>query len=137
MKLVGAVLLIVFTSQGEGWRRRRARRPACHAHDCVLSEWSMWSHCSHVCGINEVQRRVRWKIEVESCGGTCHHTLSETRSCNRHCFNGGTPLMGHCKCQDGFTGRCCEYDDDFQQQLTEPTDKSGQYELLFMIECSH
>lgn len=110
MKLVGAVLvlLLFFTSQGDCWRRRRAR-PACYAHNCVIDEWSAWTRCSHDCGSSGIETRTRRKVEVESCGGTCYHTLIETRACNRHCFNEGTPMNGYCKCKEGFTGRCCEH----------------------------
>ncbi|XP_046857349.1 neurogenic locus notch homolog protein 2-like isoform X2 [Xenia sp. Carnegie-2017] len=76
---------------------------------CVVSRWSTWSSCNHRCGNAGVQKRTRYKIRPESCGGSCPYKLKDKRACNRYkCRNGGRPTYGRCICSSCYTGTCCE-----------------------------
>lgn len=52
--------------------------------DCLLSDWSTWSECSHPCGLGE-QRRSRYVIEAPSETGKSCGALEETKPCGGHC----------------------------------------------------
>lgn len=52
--------------------------------DCLLSEWSAWSECSHPCGLGE-QHRSRQVLEAPTNTGSPCGTLEETRPCGSHC----------------------------------------------------
>ncbi|XP_048588685.1 neurogenic locus notch homolog protein 1 [Nematostella vectensis] len=90
--------------------RRRRTSPPCQYRDCKVSGWSTWSSCNHRCGSAGIQTRTRSKTVQQQCGGSCLYPLSESRSCNRYCYNGGTPQQGYCSCKPGFTGTCCHND---------------------------
>ena len=97
------------------WRRRRRRSRRCSARDCTVTSWSNWGACTHQCDNSGISTRTRSRSSHESCGGRCPYQLRETRACNRHCPNGGTPLSGRCSCRPGLTGTCClqgEYSDN-------------------------
>ncbi|KAL8437124.1 hypothetical protein Efla_007095 [Eimeria flavescens] len=52
--------------------------------DCLLSEWTTWSECSHPCGLGE-QRRTREVLELPTDRGSPCGSLEETRACGGHC----------------------------------------------------
>ncbi|KAL8441527.1 hypothetical protein Emed_007553 [Eimeria media] len=52
--------------------------------DCLLSEWTAWSECSHPCGLGE-QRRTREVLELPTDRGAPCGSLEETRPCGGHC----------------------------------------------------
>ncbi|KAJ7389343.1 hypothetical protein OS493_032200 [Desmophyllum pertusum] len=77
--------------------------------NCQVSSWSSWGSCSRQCGTSGTQRRTRTKTVVEACGGTCHFSLDENRSCNRDkCQHSGTSVSNGCTCRPGYRGTCCE-----------------------------
>ena len=109
--LISVLILIIFSQDTEGWRRRRRRRRTpCKKQDCTMSSWSNWCTCSYPCGVGGKQTRKRTVIRPASCGGSCPYgyRLSESRSCNIGCPNGGTVAVGRCICRPGFGGRCCD-----------------------------
>ncbi|XP_028398913.1 uncharacterized protein LOC114522435 [Dendronephthya gigantea] len=113
MKLILVCLAFLLFQHVSGWRRRRRRRspPPTPPRNCQVGPWSGWSACTHHCGNAGTQRRTRGKTVAECCGGTCTAHFSETRACNRNaCRNGGRPTHGHCICNAGWTGTCCERD---------------------------
>ena len=108
---VVSFLLLLSAQECEFWRRRRRRRrpPPCSARDCVVTQWSGWSACSHRCGNSGTQKRTRTQSSAAACGGKCPYVFDETRGCNRNaCPNGGTPQNGYCSCRTGYRGTCCE-----------------------------
>ncbi|XP_078343057.1 uncharacterized protein LOC144628816 [Oculina patagonica] len=109
--LAVTLLLLVFVSGVESWRRRRRRRspPPCTPRTCQVSSWSTWSPCSHQCGTSGTYTRKRTITVAASCGGPCPFPLSQTRPCNRgKCQNAGTPTSKGCSCRPGYQGTCCE-----------------------------
>ena len=107
--LIVLTLVFIFAllvQEGKTWRRRRRRR--CPYRNCAVSSWSAWTRCTHNCGGSGTQFRTRRKTQSEACGGSCPYTFRETRACNRHCPNGGTPRGAGCACRVGFSGTCCD-----------------------------
>ena len=105
-----ALLLINQCTSQLWWGRRRRRRspPPCQPKTCSVSQWTGWSKCSHKCGNSGQSTRTRRILIAATCGGSCPYHFVETRSCNRHCPNGGTPQSGYCSCRPGFAGTCCQ-----------------------------
>lgn len=75
--------------------------------DCTVSRWSGWSDCSVQCGTSGYMTRTRWIETSASSCGRCPYRLSETSSCNRYCYNGGTLRYSYCSCRSGYQGTCC------------------------------
>ena len=93
-------------SEPRWWSSRRRRH--CHAQNCVLGHWSIWSSCSQSCGAAGQSKRTRAILRPASCGGAACSTRSEIKACNRFCLNGGTLMRSSCYCKAGYQGRCCE-----------------------------
>ena len=88
------------------WRRRRRR---CGAVSCAWGGWSQWGGCNHPCGNAGTQSRGRGIARQASCGGGgCSGPSSETRGCNRFCYNGGSPRVAYCQCTEPFWNTCCQ-----------------------------
>ncbi|XP_021918069.1 spondin-1-like isoform X3 [Zootermopsis nevadensis] len=49
-------------------RKKKCKRNCVQPIDCVLSEWSSWSLCSHTCGMNAMRQRTR-SVATSSSGG--------------------------------------------------------------------
>lgn len=60
-----------------------SRGQGCVPVDCVMSDWSQFSHCSGTCQ-DAIRLRTRTIITPELCGGKCHHT-KETSHCSIKC----------------------------------------------------
>lgn len=92
------------------WHKRRRSRRRCHPQNCEVSNWCNWSHCSATCGGYGQQMRSRKIIRIQKCGGRCDHNLVEYRHCNTAnvCLNGGVWRGNSCRCNMGYTGKCCE-----------------------------
>ena len=85
---------------------------------CIWSDWSSWSSCNHPCGNAGTQSRRRGIARSSSCGGSgCSGPSSETRACNRLCYNSGTLRPEDCDCPDEYWGTCC----DKRKSKTPPT----------------
>lgn len=50
--------------------------------DCVLSGWSAWSECSHVCGGGTVHRTRSVVTQPSNCGEPCDYFVTEFDECN-------------------------------------------------------
>ena len=86
------------------WARRR-----CSRKNCVWESWSNWGGCNHPCGTAGTQSRNRGISRHPSCGGSgCGGPSSETRDCNRFCYNGGSPRVAYCECTEPFWNTCCQ-----------------------------
>ena len=95
---------------GETWRCGRLR-PV----DCQLSSWSDWGPCTTMCGVGGKQTSTRRRLITEQCGGTCSGglNLKITRACPQiSCLNGGSLMNGACICKAGYSGDCCEDDEN-------------------------
>ncbi|XP_033116078.1 neurogenic locus notch homolog protein 1-like [Anneissia japonica] len=109
---LAAVVCLVFLFGGYygGYfvgRKIHSRSPV----DCEWQNWNQWSDCSHECGTNGTQYRIRsYSLQAKDGGIECHGNNSEEERCNLMCSNGGTPMdeLGYCNCLNGFTGTCCE-----------------------------
>ena len=87
---------------------RWSRSSSCSRVNCAWGGWSAWGVCNHPCGNAGTQSRSRGTSRGASCGGSsCSGPSSQTQDCNRFCYNGGTPRLGHCDCPDEFWGTCC------------------------------
>ena len=90
-----------------GWWGPGRRR--CGRVNCSWGGWSQWGECNHPCGNAGTQSRSRGIARHPSCGGGgCSGPSSETRECNRGCYNGGSPLVAHCNCTEPFWNTCCQ-----------------------------
>ena len=99
------MVCVLLVPGSAGWRRRRR---GCGPVNCVWGGWSAWTPCNHPCGNAGTQTRSRGIAQHASCGGAgCHGPYTETVTCNRFCYNGGSPMSGFCTCTDEFTGTCC------------------------------
>lgn len=115
------------------------------AVDCQLSSWSEWSHCTTDCGVGGLQTRTRQRTIYERCGGSCSggSDLKMERSCSRKtCFNGGSLMGGACSCKEGYTGYCCEKNEDEETDtgsfsVTLGVSLSGGFSLLFFCLCGY
>ncbi|XP_078589882.1 uncharacterized protein LOC144870048 [Branchiostoma floridae x Branchiostoma japonicum] len=104
--LVLLVVLLVPDTQGWFWSRRRR---SCSRVDCAWGGWGGWSGCTASCGPSGTQSRSRGVSRQASCGGSgCSGPSSETRACNRHCYNNGALTSSGCNCPAGYVGGCCE-----------------------------
>ena len=83
---------------------------ACTEVNCAWGGWSEYGECTDVCGSTGTQTRSRSISRQAKCDGSgCSGPSTETRKCNRLCYNGGTPQDGYCShCPDKFWGTCCE-----------------------------
>lgn len=50
--------------------------------DCVLGQWSSWSHCSHDCDGGQRARHRQIKAYPANMGKPCEAALSQTQHCN-------------------------------------------------------
>jgi hypothetical protein len=93
----------------------RQQEQACNEHachgDCVVSDWSDWSECTHSCGIG-TERRNRTIITYPENGGLACPALTLVRECNTgacpvHCQVSGWKPWTHCEvtCGTGKTYR--------------------------------
>ena len=83
--------------------------------DCLLSSWSEWGPCTTICGVGGKQTSTRRRLIREQCGGTCPgaFNLTITRACPQiRCLNGGSLMNGACICKAGYSGDCCEDDEN-------------------------
>ena len=133
-KALMAVCFLLLLMETNTWRRRRRRRrssPPCKAVNCLVSSWTSWSSCSHLCGTSGTQRRTRHQTRAASCGGSCPYSLLETRKCNRDaCQHGGTPHSSGCTCRAGYGGSCCG-----KSECTYCWIKSPQNLSMFLKQC--
>ena len=82
--LILALFITVMLDQSEG-----CNFSSCSERNCAVSSWSSWDSCSQsACGTGGTQRRTRKVTRRATCGGTCSHDLSQTRSCNTECPRG-------------------------------------------------
>ena len=81
---VSVLIVIVFISFVNSWRRRRRRR--CYPRNCVPESWNgkLWSACTKSCGTGTQYRR-RGIVQPAACGGRCNVALRQTRYCNTQC----------------------------------------------------
>ena len=83
--------------------------------DCLLGSWSEWGPCTTICGVGGKQTSTRRRLIREQCGGTCPgaFNLTITRACPQiRCLNGGSLMNGACICKAGYSGDCCEDDEN-------------------------
>ncbi|XP_071943927.1 SCO-spondin-like [Antedon mediterranea] len=84
----------------------------CHSVNCTWGTWQPWSECQPKCGSSRQRSRIRTLESQPICGGTCSGSPIETDTCEDLCFNGGTPVDGHCQCPFPFsTISCCKSSD--------------------------
>ncbi|XP_078673839.1 uncharacterized protein LOC144912443 isoform X1 [Branchiostoma floridae x Branchiostoma belcheri] len=101
--------LMLWPDGSNSWRRRRRR--SCTAVNCRWGSWSSWSSCSRSCGPSGTQSRTRSIAVNAQCGGSgCSGSRTETRVCNRICYNNGYVSGSRCVCRSGYTGTCCQSD---------------------------
>ena len=63
--------------------------------------------CSASCGQNGIKVSTRVQIQLGSCEmSECYMKETKTDKCTSPCLN-GRAIGGRCKCNDGFTGECC------------------------------
>ena len=68
-----------------------------------------------MCGVGGKQTSTRRRLITEQCGGTCSGglNLKITRACPQiSCLNGGSLMNGACICKAGYSGDCCEDDEN-------------------------
>ena len=108
-RLLLGLWLILLVGQTRGKWRRSPWNRSCPRVNCAWGGWSAWGACNHLCGNAGTQSRSRGIARHASCGGSgCSGPSSQTRVCNRLCYNSGTPRPGHCDCPDEYWGTCCE-----------------------------
>ncbi|XP_046713402.1 thrombospondin type-1 domain-containing protein 7B isoform X2 [Silurus meridionalis] len=80
--------------------------------DCLLSDWSLWSQCSHTCGAQSQMTRSRLVLHQAGEGGRpCPSQLSQTKPCPiRPCYSWTLGDWNSCKvegaeCGDGMRER--------------------------------
>ncbi|XP_062869505.1 thrombospondin type-1 domain-containing protein 7B [Trichomycterus rosablanca] len=80
--------------------------------DCLLSDWSLWSECSHTCGAQSHMTRSRLVLQqAEESGRPCPSQLSQTKPCPiRPCYGWRLGEWSTCRvegaeCGDGTRER--------------------------------
>ncbi|KAF4083405.1 hypothetical protein AMELA_G00140860 [Ameiurus melas] len=80
--------------------------------DCLLSDWSLWSECSHTCGAQSQMARSRLVLhQAEEGGRPCPSQLSQTKPCPiRPCYSWMLGDWNSCRvegaeCGDGVRER--------------------------------
>ncbi|KAL8601315.1 hypothetical protein ACOMHN_054609 [Nucella lapillus] len=58
---------------------------ACVPRECVYTEWTLWTECSHECGNNGTRNRTRSVLRDDGCRGTCKKAVKESEACNIRC----------------------------------------------------
>lgn len=76
-------------------------------HDCLVSEWSVWSECSEKCLVGEkTQKRTILKRATDIFAKPCPKNLTHSVKCgirNNGCDTFCVKETGNCGCVNGFT----------------------------------
>ncbi|KAI0220167.1 hypothetical protein LSAT2_028312 [Lamellibrachia satsuma] len=90
--------------------------------------------CSASCGQNGIKVSTRVQIQLGSCEmSECYMKETKTDKCTSPCLN-GRAIGGRCKCNDGFTGECCNVGDTVS--VVEPCEKRGGVCLEYWQSCA-
>jgi len=60
--------------------------------DCVFSDWSEWSTCSHACDGGQTSRSREIQTQAQNFGKPCAGVLFQTQSCNTQACPGNEPV---------------------------------------------
>ena len=87
------------------------RAPTWDHCGCRWAEWRAWSACSASCGKGLRSRsRAVWNRNYPECTGfsacATDDLAFDIGLCNTICYH-GSYSGGHCLCQTGWFGRCC------------------------------
>ncbi|XP_019646144.1 PREDICTED: uncharacterized protein LOC109486690 [Branchiostoma belcheri] len=99
-RLTLVILLFCLFMGSTSWRRRRSGGCVCQ-----LGVWGSWSTCSAPCGNSGEKTRYRTNYCCNGIEGAS--SQSQSSSCNRFCYNSGTPVGNGCFCTSQYEGRCC------------------------------
>lgn len=116
--------------QGKAWRCG-----GLGSVDCLLSSWSRWGPCSTKCGVGGKQTSTRRRLITEQCGGSCPggFNLIRTRACPQiFCLNGGRSVNGACICSVGYSGDCCEDDENAKKDKNTDTN-TGSFKIVIGV----
>ncbi|XP_072517288.1 thrombospondin type-1 domain-containing protein 7B [Salminus brasiliensis] len=74
--------------------------------DCLLSDWSLWSECSHTCGAQSQMARSRLVLQQAGEGGRpCPSQLSQTKPCAiRPCYSWRLGEWSSCRVEGAECG---------------------------------